>query len=125
MTNGNYHLQMMQSKIKEQLSTAGLRRLLRILRKDFPTKYPTEVSRRRSLGGQGTHCIALRKKIGPRGGIQAMKVHSIQISSDDIDDINTLFHEWAHALRREEDASANHDDKFWIIYGQIYRKYLE
>lgn len=39
--------------------------------------------------------------------------------------VDTLLHEWTHALRHEDDPGAelHHDNEFWILFGSLYRTF--
>ncbi len=111
------------------LSVAVFRRLLDLLRREFPTKWPVEVRRRDSVHrhNDGYHRCLPRKRVGPRGGVTYPYSHIIVVRRDLYGErqAEITLHEWAHALRREEDGGANHDDGFWKIYGRMYRKLFD
>jgi hypothetical protein len=50
-------------------------------------------------------------------------VHLIVVHS--LEGVETLIHEWTHALRVEQDSAAKHDDAFWQIYGRLYRVFMD
>lgn len=99
------------------------RRLVALLRKEFPTKLRVEVRRRSRLGYMGSYIQRRRKTVGPRGGVSYPYVHLIVVHS--LEGAETLIHEWTHALRREQDSAAKHDAAFWQIYGRMYRTYID
>ncbi len=111
----------------DSLSIRGFRRLVALLRQDFPTDHAVEVRRRTLKTCRARHRIHPREKIGPRGGKTYPLTHIIVIDKDvGVGDcFESLFHEWAHALRWEQNPNAGHDDTYWKFYGRMYRKYLD
>ncbi len=107
----------------DRLPPREFRRLIRLLRHHFPTKLRVEVRRKPRFTFRGAYHQRRRKRVGPRGGISYPYVHLIEVDSRE--GIETVIHEWAHALRRERNPAARHDDAFWSIYGQMYRSFID
>lgn len=99
------------------------RRLVALLRKEFPPLLRVEVRRLPSLPFRGSYRARRRKTVGPRGGVSHPCVHLIEMHSSE--GVETLIHEWAHALRTEQDHTARHDAHFWKIYGRMYRAFID
>lgn len=109
------------------LSTRGFRRLVARLRLDFPTRLRVEIRRACLRTARAVHRVRRRRRAGSRGGLSWPWTHVITIGREGGQgEIESILHEWAHALRWEIDPDGDqHDDRFFILFGRMYRRYLE
>jgi hypothetical protein len=91
-------------------STSEFREWCRLARRLWPTEHPVRV-RRRPMDTCGT-CWDM----GDHWLIEIDSQGDRQTQSD------SLIHEWAHALRDEEETDREqHSDEFWLLYGSMFR----
>lgn len=94
--------------------TKRLRRVLRFLRKDFPTRRPVTVRILDEQPGLCGLCIIDEERALIRLTRDAEQVM-----------IESLIEEWAHVLRHDTPMPIDneHDGIFWAIYGAITLRY--
>ena len=90
------------------------RKLLAWLRRNFPTKLPVTVRRVPYLRKR-EQCLGccIREEDGFTILIDANKPFYVQAE--------TVCHEWTHARIWEYEQTMDHNDHYWIQYGEIYR----
>ena len=108
------------------------------LRKTFPTPHPVTVRWATKLDNdwEDEDLMTEREKAGGIYGMCFLKkrrfciVLSKKRCQTISDTIDTLLHEWAHAVtwrvsKMEYVRLSCHDDEFFLQWGRIYRRYLE
>ncbi len=96
-----------------------LQKYLRKLKRDFPLRRPVKVRTYESI-------------VGADGGILYGVIQDkgeyfeiwIRRCPDEAIMVDTLFHEWCHAMLWPK-CSRKHTDLFFKTYGQVYRHYLD
>lgn len=94
-----------------EVPTPKFRRWCRRARKLWPTERPVRVRRHVNKGYVGT-CWDM-------GSYWLIEVDP---GLDTQSQLDTLMHEWCHALRGEEGGLWDlHSDEFWMLLGSMYR----
>ena len=103
------------------------RLLLKLLRKDFPTKYPVKVRRvsKKVMGDDapfGICWLVNEYKERDKRYFQILISNKYDIGIQ----LDTLIHEWAHAKTWFDVKDNKFHSKPWTdMYGRLYRKYIE
>lgn len=93
------------------------------LRKNFPSEYPIKITLKKQIWykdfPEELDAITLFDTEQQRFLIQLSK----KLNTECL--VETLLHEYAHVLRNHAPDQTNllHDEVYWAIYGQIYRKW--
>lgn len=102
------------------------RRILHLLRKDFPPEYPVKVRRiSESLSGPDApygYCTLVHEN-----GEKTKRYFLIKLSKSNTwhHQFNTILHEWAHCLTWHLVGEKDHGDVFHRKHGVLYRRYVE
>lgn len=98
--------------------TPKMHKFLRKLKRDFPLRKPVRVRTYKNLTCEGYKIYGSFRDNGDTYEI------SIARHEDESIMIDTLFHEWCHAMLSPK-CTVRHTDLFFKTYGQVYRHYLD
>ncbi len=91
---------------------------LRLLKRDFPTSKPVRVRTSPDLHSEDDKVFGTCRLMDGYFLISLDRNHVESVV------IDTLFHEWVHALLWPR-CKFRHTKRFWDQYGEIYRKYID
>lgn len=98
--------------------TPKVRKYLRLLKRDFPLRYPVAVRTRKTMTHDG------HKLHGTCDLVDGVFKISLSREFTESEIIETLWHEWTHA-RIWPHCKYRHTKRFSDQYFAIYRKYLD
>lgn len=97
-----------------------VRKYLRKLRRDFPTRRPVRVHTKKEIVVDGHKLFAQIWDAGEY--IQIVRSKERNQCEDVM--VDSLLHEWTHAMLWPK-CSRKHSKLFWFTYGLLYRKYVD